>query len=229
MDNFSVIIPTLKDSVDYPSFLNRYEVILSNSIGRSAGRNDGALKAKSEFLLFIDDDVDFTENTFKEYISKTLYKNPLSVVCMESIVCSSRVLALSKDLFLKLNGFDETFNFAEDVDFGYRVLESGYKFNYIPMKLLFHKVHARPSRFENVLRSYVNAVRFLVRYKKIILYNRNVKKSVLVDYSILNVLRMCIDAPRKGLLIPLRILITIFGLCFYVLFDNNEFIALKWR
>jgi len=123
MDDFTVIIPTLKDSVEYPIFLNRYDIIISRSKGRSAGRNDGSLKAKGRFILFIDDDVDFTDDTFIEYISRPLYKNPESVICMESIVCSSRVLALSKDLFFKLQGFDETFNFAEDMDFGYRVFE----------------------------------------------------------------------------------------------------------
>ncbi|GAH69324.1 unnamed protein product, partial [marine sediment metagenome] len=211
------------------SFLNRYEIILSHSIGRSAGRNDGALKAHYRFLLFIDDDADFTEDTFMEYVSRPLYKNPLSVICMESIVCSSRVLALSKDLFFRLKGFDETFNFAEDMDFGYRVLEAGYKISYIPIRLIIHKEHSRPSRFENALRSYVNAVRFLVRYKKIILYDRNIKENILVDSSMLNILKMCIDAPRRGLLLPCRILITVFGLLFYSLFDNNEFIALRWR
>ncbi|MCB9361265.1 MAG: glycosyltransferase [Flavobacteriales bacterium] len=122
--------------------------------GPGSARNAGANIAKGKWLFFTDSDCLFTETTLKGYIrndddvvayagkvvpfkqniiskyydsinllnppiSKKNHKTPQYIVTANCLI--------RKDVFLKINGFDESFIVAagEDVDLGLRLLEHG--------------------------------------------------------------------------------------------------------
>lgn len=221
VDSISIVIPTLKQEVELPEFLLDNEIILSNSPGRSRGRNDGALKSSKEFLLFMDDDAKFTEETYRKYILNEFEKNPSVIVSMESPVLSTRVTGISRKLFFEVGGFDETFVTAEDLDFGYRLLEKGYTIKYIPIDKIVHNEHPRPRFRVRALRSYLNSVRLLLRYKKLLIWSNKKKRSVKIPLSVINVFKVFTNAPKKGPYIPLRFIVSIFAFYYYFLFDKS--------
>jgi len=200
------------------------QVILSRSKGRSKGRNDGALKCKSDFILFVDDDASFSEETYRKYILEILRENPDTVVSYESAILCTRVMAISRNIFFRLGGFDETFVTAEDYDFGYRVLENGYHISYIPKDLVHHRDHPKPTWSMRILMSYKNRIRLMMRYKKIILWDNKLKNNINAPFGLLNCLKTFIDAPKRGLLIPARIIISILGFYYYLFLDKLRLI-----
>lgn len=224
--SMTIVVPTLKDKVKLPDFLYKNRVILSRSKGRSRGRNDGALKCNSDFILFVDDDASFSEETYRKYILDVLSNNPDVVVSYEGnpILCT-RIMGISRDLFLRLGGFDETFEIAEDVEFGYRVLEAGYKINYIPSDLVIHREHHRArNALWYRMTGYKYAIKLLLRYKGILLWDNDIKGSKYVPFTPLNILKLFIDAPKRGLLIPARIIISILSFYYYFFFDKTRLI-----
>jgi len=222
--SMTIVVPTLKDKVELPDFLYKNRVILSRSKGRSRGRNDGALKCNSEFILFVDDDADFTEETYRKYILDVLIKNPDTVISYEASILCTRVMAVSKNLFFKLGGFDETFEIAEDMDFGYRVIKAGFKIKYIPRDLVIHREHRSPNAIWCKMVRYKYAVKFLLRYKRILQWDNDIKGKKLVPFTLLNILKLFIDAPKRGLLIPVRIIISILSFYYYLFFDKTRLI-----
>jgi len=135
-------------------------------------------------------------------------------------------MAISKNLFFKIGGFDETFEIAEDVDFGCRVIKAGFKINYIPLDLVIHREHPRPNDIWRRMVSYKYAVKLLLRYKLIRLWDDNVKCTKPVPFTPLNILRLFIDAPKRGLLIPSRIIMSILSFYYYFLFDKKKLMVI---
>lgn len=112
----------------------------------SKGRNDGAKVASGKLLFFIDADAtlpsDFFEKSLKEFEEKNLDfasfgLSPIEgtkihklafdmfynwyIYAVEKILPHAAMGILAKrDLFLKLNGYDETIKLAEDHDLGRR-------------------------------------------------------------------------------------------------------------
>ena len=122
------------------------KVARTEKVGPSRNRNVGGNAATGDILLFLDADTNFDnnflENVHKEFVSKKVdmgmiqfkfdsthlfdislgLKMNLATRLMQwirpfthgfSIICT-------KEVFNKLNGFDESLKMAEDVDFGYR-------------------------------------------------------------------------------------------------------------
>ena len=125
--------------------------------GPASNRNNGARKAKGQWLIFTDDDCLPTENWVNAYADA--FTDDLDVV-YEGMTNADREqqrfdeeapinltgnklwscnFAISKNLFEKLNGFDETFPFAamEDVDFYLRVSKNG-KLQFLSKALIIH-------------------------------------------------------------------------------------------
>jgi len=221
----SIVIPTLKNNVKIPQFLSNCQIILSRSPGRSKGRNDGAMKCNFEFILFIDDDAFFNEETYKKYILNRFKKEPNTVISYESTVLCTRVMGISKNLFMILGGFDETFITAEDHDFGYRVIEKGYKISYIPKELIFHREHIRPPKRLQFLRSWRNHVRLMLRYKKLLIWSKRYN----IPINLYDFFMMFFKAPKKGFYIPMRVIISILSFYYYFFFDKKKLIHYRAR
>jgi len=163
----SVIIPTLTpNQVKIPQFLQNQEIIIVNQPGRARARNIGALKASNSFLLFMDDDVHITEKTYLDYILKIFEEYPEAIVCKHHPILGTRVMGISKKLFLMLRGFDETMETGEDADFGFKAVLHNIKIFKIPRGLIPHREHSRPSRAYQLFIRTKNKLRYLLRYHK---------------------------------------------------------------
>lgn len=128
-----------------------YGCIITDGPTVGAGRNHGGRIAKGEVLLFLDADTyfkeDFLEKALKEYVKRKLAiamvhfnyhsKHPVDKViggamniatkCVQFFYAFTHGFSImcNKEVFDKINGFNETLKLGEDVDFGHRASKHG--------------------------------------------------------------------------------------------------------
>ncbi len=151
-------------------FHDRCDIILITlpHAGPALARNMGAVRAKGTILVFIDDDciiapnwLNTLETRFAEirdcviggYTRNALPDNLYSTASQllvdylykyynsnRAYFFASNNLALPKDIFHALGGFDKTFPLAagEDREFCDRLLHNGYRMIYAPEVLVYH-------------------------------------------------------------------------------------------
>jgi len=107
--------------------------------GVSAARNFGAIKAKGEWLIFLDSDDEFTNDALN-YFSKAMSQNKeIQVVIAGYEIKSGENISthipdqsayhpalsggfmIARDLFLNLGGYDEALKFSENTELFHRV------------------------------------------------------------------------------------------------------------
>lgn len=121
---------------------------------RSAQRNFGAKKARGEYLLFLDADMEITKNVVKSCVEEiendkklgelAIAEEPMaksfwervkaferSFYSMEGDVLTDACRFFRKEAFNKVNGYDETITGPEDWDLSERVVGFGYKRGWI--------------------------------------------------------------------------------------------------
>ena len=157
-----VLIPTLKSTVNVPSGLKDMQAHLCDLPGRSRARNSLSKIAESEYLLFIDDDIEFSKEIFEKYILPNVENNQIISYEGNNVLCT-RVLGIPKELFFLVDGFDTTFNVGEDIEFGYRLMTYGLKINKIPKKDI---IHCGKNHSSSWISNYLVRVRLVLRYKK---------------------------------------------------------------
>lgn len=147
---------------DYPGL----EVIKVDAKGLSPAeaRNKGAKKARGEILLFLDDDCEAQENWLREnlkalaepkagavgsrvqgksgkYFARSLdfanFTFAQSTKRREMPVCTAS-LAIKKEVFQKVRGFNEKMRVGEDTDLCMRLRRLGYKTIYEPRIKVLH-------------------------------------------------------------------------------------------
>jgi len=126
------------------------EVIIEPPHRRSApgiGRNYGARNAHGEILAFLDSDC-YPEKTWLNLVVD-VFEDPkvgiYAIVVMDGTgriisrafhylhmqisydFAPSRCMAIRRELFMQVNGFDETLTTGEDNDLSYRIRQLGYK------------------------------------------------------------------------------------------------------
>ncbi len=218
---WAIIFITLDPRFRIPEFTMGFEVIVSKAVGRSKARNLAALRAKNPFLLFIDGDSWISRESINEYIVEPMKRNRDSIVCFEAPILSTRVLAISRENYFKLGGLDETFEVAEDLEFGLRAMKMGYKISYIPKELVIHTEHER-NLFLGRVYSFINAIRYLLRYKIVILWSQELKDAYIAQFTPLKIMKMFTQAPRKGFYIPIRIVTSIFSFYYYLFLNKRK-------
>jgi GT2 family glycosyltransferase len=218
---WAIIFITLDPKFQIPEFTNGFEVIVSNAVGRSKARNLAALKARNPFLLFIDGDSWISRESINQYIIEPMKRNRNSIVCFDAPILSTRVLAISKENYFKIGGLDETFEVAEDVEFGLRAMKMGYKISYVPKELVIHTEHDR-NLFLGRIFNFINAIRYLLRYKIVILWSQKLRDVYITKFTPLNIIKMFTQAPRKGFYIPIRVVISIFSFYYYLHLNKRK-------
>ncbi|MFH8080533.1 MAG: glycosyltransferase [Candidatus Aenigmatarchaeota archaeon] len=116
---------------------------------RSEQKNFGAKKAKGEYLLFIDSDMELTKNVIKDCVDLCSKEKIGGIIIPERSIGRSYWVRVRdfersfyantpiesarffpKDLVIKVNGFDESVVFFEENTLPQKIEKLGYKVNY---------------------------------------------------------------------------------------------------
>jgi len=146
-------------------------LLKQHNTGPASARNHGASMAQGNYLAFTDDDCQpqpewlkaldealgksdrlvcggktingLSKDIFSEasqLLTDYLYINYNPTITLGAFFPSNN-LAVSKDGFRKVGGFDESLRFGEDRDFCYRCAWLGFSFAYLPNAVVVHKHH----------------------------------------------------------------------------------------
>ncbi len=133
---------------------------------RGIGRNVGVRAARGTVVAFIDGDC-FADPTWVRTVRRDLFTTPvvagrtvpvgkpkygqLERVELfqkgKDVTFPSCNLSYSRELFLRLGGFDPRFVTAEDIDLNLRAVEEGVTIRYDPEAVVYHHVRTRFLRF----------------------------------------------------------------------------------
>jgi glycosyltransferase involved in cell wall biosynthesis len=133
---------------------------------RGIGRNEGAWRAKGDFLLFIDGDCiadsDWVAQLRRGLMESLVAAGRTIVVGRPAYANLERVelyqggrdvtyptcnLAYRRALFLQLGGFDPRFITAEDIDLNLRAVQAGAQIRYVPDAIVYHRMRPTWVRF----------------------------------------------------------------------------------
>lgn len=151
----SLLIPTNKTGIsvfDSPLVLEYAgEVFWCDTMGISKARNELSRKATLDKFVFADDDILIHRAAWK--IIEAL--PPDAVAMLESRNHPiSRLMAVSRDVFKQVGGFDEAIKHnAEDLDFYWTCLEKGIEVQVIPSEFVTHEPHKERGRLSNYFES----------------------------------------------------------------------------
>jgi glycosyltransferase involved in cell wall biosynthesis len=163
----SIIITTIKDNIITLGSLEHcpvpYEVIISDKRGLGFARNWGAKQAENDLLVFLDDDLWLKDGIWKEILSTR--EGEFRMTFFEGFPIT-RVMAIHKEDFWSIGGFDERFLYTnEDRDFYARAVMKPLRFTKIPINLAVHRAHHRRSRNIHIaIRATAESVRFIQKY-----------------------------------------------------------------
>lgn len=173
--------------------------------GPAAARNLGARNASGDILLFTDDDCVAEKNWIEEMVKpfdnpeiagvqgryKTKQRSLITRFAQHEIeeryermqkqkyidFIGSYSAAYRRDVFLKENGFDESFPIAsgEDPDLSFRLAAKGHKMVFAPNAVVYHH---HPDTLLKYLRQ-----KFYRAYWRVVLYKKNPKKAVKDSYT----------------------------------------------
>lgn len=145
----TIVITSQKETIttlpSAASLLPDFETVISRKQGLGYARNYGARQAHRNLLVFLDDDL-----TLKPQLTEHLNVDAgcFAMTFLGGFPCT-RVLAINREDFWSIGGFDETIKFTgEDRDFYIRALDAGLKFKQIPLALVTHKPHI--PRYRNI-------------------------------------------------------------------------------
>lgn len=142
-EHVSVVIPTLSTPVktveSVPDAVGEVAIVTEGS--RSEARNIGAERTTNPILVFLDDDIGFTERFFREQVNET---DPGTVRGLRDYTFDlllTRFLVVHRTDFERIGGFDESFNHMEDTEFSIRALANGLDLQRIPREEVTHFEH----------------------------------------------------------------------------------------
>lgn len=183
--------------------LEGFHIVKSaENLGFGKANNFGFSKGTSEIVCFFNIDTELCENTLSELAKDIVasdektglwelrqfpYEHPklYDPLTHETSWSSGAAFAMRRELYQKLNGFDDAiFMYAEDVDLSWRLRSFGYTLKYCPKAVIWHYSYQKAGEVKP--NQYLNSVinNLLLRYrfgklKKIVKGNLMVIKQLL--------------------------------------------------
>ena len=157
--NVEIIVSDCNSSDDTISIAYSYMAnVVEGSINQAQALNRGAEVCKNKYILFLDADTSLPQSNFlinlSEYINKKdieiasgrlkdIYPNVPSMVWSsyrENIsTITSGFMLIQRELFNRINGFDEGITSGFDREIAYRIKKRGYKIDYMPFFVYHHR------------------------------------------------------------------------------------------
>jgi glycosyltransferase involved in cell wall biosynthesis len=158
--------------------------------GASSSRNVGAKVATGEYIAFLDDDdvwlpdkllkqselitqrsldavfsrilIKYEDTDISYSTSASMPEDSLEAICMENFIGATISSVIRRQLFIKVNGFDEEFPAREEYDLWIRLIQSGADIDVIeePLCISFRSLNNRERISRNIV-NYENAIRIL--------------------------------------------------------------------
>lgn len=140
-----LIVSERQDIKTLKSLPSGVEVVVSRLKGISKARNDVARRGHGDLLVFLDDDIAFSEDFLNDLVNFVGSTRNVFVALGDSpSECVSRVLVVKKKDFFDIGGFDENIRVSgEDWDFGVRAQNKGYVKVLFPRNSVQHYEHRR--------------------------------------------------------------------------------------
>jgi glycosyltransferase involved in cell wall biosynthesis len=175
----------------------RVKYYLSNIPGNGASaRNLGVKKSSGKYIAFLDDDDTFLSNKIEKQIV-TLKANVNSEVCicgfarvkkdnkrveynisnlnrvyikslaMDIDLCAGSTMVMSRNVFLEVGGFDESFTRHQDIELLIRLLEKTgiCSTNECLVDIMEHPLSNHPNKLEEII---FNRNKFIVKFRNVI-------------------------------------------------------------
>lgn len=139
-EQVSVIIPTQKETVKTTDSLpdEITEVCIVREGNRSEARNLGVRRTTNPLLVFLDDDISFTEQFFWTQLARSERGTVTGLRDYTFNLLLTRFLVVHRDDFVSLGGFDESLNHLEDTEFSVRARAAGLTLQHIPRSHVYH-------------------------------------------------------------------------------------------
>lgn len=168
----------------YQDALGSFEVIPSDiNYGFGKGNNIAFSKGNSDIVCFFNIDTELRTDTLARLdesikqsdenvamweLRQFPYEHPkiYDPVTLDAQWSSGAAFAVRRDIFAKLNGFDEgIFMYAEDVDLSWRLRSFGYHIHYAPKAIINHYSYQEAGEVKPT--QYVNSIinNLLLRYR----------------------------------------------------------------
>jgi len=141
---------------DYADKFASFQIFERENLGFGAGHNHNIKKAKSEFILVTNVDLEFEADTLEKVVSyaskdskdvasweirQKPYEHPkyYNPVTLETNWSSSACILFRKSALDEIGGYEEKiFMYGEDVEISYRLRDHGYKLKYYPKAVCWH-------------------------------------------------------------------------------------------
>lgn len=161
--NIEIILVDNNSKDNTLDIVNKFKKVKIYQYGpeRSAQRNFGAKRSKGEYLFFLDADMELTPKVVEDCLNKTKLENLDSVVVPEESIASNfwgKVKAFersfynekgdpitdaarffSKQVFMKVGGYDEAITGPEDWDLPDRIKKAGFRIGRSTEKIYHHE------------------------------------------------------------------------------------------
>jgi len=141
MKTISILIPTRNPEIQTPLIpFIPHEILISTILGVTEARRSLVEKSSGELLIMIDDDVTVPDHLWIDALHLQKGSFMMSMGRNHPI---TRFLAIHKKDYLKVGGFDLTFQNGEDYDFYLRAIKIGLKSIILDREVIHHKEHSR--------------------------------------------------------------------------------------
>jgi len=222
-------------------------IINNQNFGSAKGNNIGAKSSKGDYFFFLNIDTKLDskciDNLVKAYESDTeigicackelsydgkiewncgiavdIFGYSLQGIPKQVFHASSSSLFIKKELFEKLNGFDESyFMYKDDIDLCWRAQLLGYKVIGVPTAIVFHEWGgvSLSNRGEKLRSGAVEKEKFILNIKKRYYGELNTIKNILKNYSLFTLLWI----------LPFYILINLFEIIFFLIMGKPKAIS----